>query len=414
MSRLLVLAGFVAFGATAGMAQAAPKVPDFDAAMKALGFDPAADWNNGPGGGGNGIPDGTELALVRALLEPGARDLSGGGGVAPAAVRAAFAEALASATTDLGKLTEAYPTAAVVAAGYVMLGRRSWEAYSDMSAGFGAPLRGRYQLAGGLERFLGPEGDADGDGVTNRAEYAAHQAGGLAAYVRAALDRTVADAPAAALETREAAPAARKVRTLGIVLYPGFEVLDVFGPLEMWAYVPEFKVVLIAEHAGPVRSTQGAMVTAEFSFESAPPLDIVMVPGGLGTRTELGNEAFLDYLRRVNQASELTTSVCTGSALLAKAGFLKGHRATSNKAFFSLATDQDTEVTWVPTARWVEDGKFITSSGVSAGTDMALALIGRLFGKERARQLAYSLEYQWNDDPTNDPFSRERGRPLKP
>jgi putative intracellular protease/amidase len=198
---------------------------------------------------------------------------------------------------------------------------------------------------------------------------------------------------------------APKKRTIGVVLYPMFEVLDVFGPIEMWANVPDFHVVTIAEHKGLVRSTQGVSVQADYDFLDAPPLDVVMVPGGAGTRTELGNPVFLDYLRKADAQSEFTTSVCTGSALLAKAGLLKGRRATSNKKFFALAVAQDPSVTWVKRARWVEDGKVITSSGVSAGTDMALGLVARLYGVEPARLLARNLEYQWSEDPTKDPFA---------
>jgi putative intracellular protease/amidase len=196
-------------------------------------------------------------------------------------------------------------------------------------------------------------------------------------------------------------------KTVGVVLYPGFEVLDVFGPIEMWANVPDLKVVLIAEHAGPVKSAQGVSVNANFGFAEAPPLDIMMVPGGLGTFTELKNPAFLTYLKSEDRRTQLTTSVCTGSALLAKAGLLTGRRATSNKKFFSLAVGQDAGVTWVKHARWVEDGKYFTSSGVSAGTDMALGVLAKLYGKDQARKLARTLEYQWSEDPANDPFAIE-------
>ena len=194
-------------------------------------------------------------------------------------------------------------------------------------------------------------------------------------------------------------------RLIGIVLYQGFEVLDVFGPTEMWANVPDIKVVMIAQHKGPVVSAQGVSVQADYSFDDAPKLDVVMVPGGIGTFTELKNPAFLSYLVKADKDSEFTTSVCTGSALLAKAGLLKGRRATSNKLVFSLVAAQDPGVTWAKSARWVEDGKYVTSSGVSAGTDMALGLLARIYGAERARKLAHTLEYQWSEDPTNDPFA---------
>jgi putative intracellular protease/amidase len=408
-----LLAGLAAGPASAQPAAAAP---DFDAAMRALRFDPvAADWNQGDGAG-NGIPDGDELAFLAEILRRPSLDLSRRKGLKGADVAAAWTQAFASATKDMSKLATVYPTAATVAAGYAMLGKRSLDAYSAMSNDFGAPLSSAYDRAVALERFLSADGDADGDGVSNRAEYAAQKAKGRAAFIAAALDPAItASAPSVATATSAPAATTRaKTRTVGIVLYNGFESLDVFGPLEMWANTPEFKVVLVAQHSGSVKSAQGVSVEAPFSFETAPALDVVMVPGGVGTYTELQNPKFLDYLRAVNQKSEITTSVCTGSALLAKAGLLSGKRATSNKAFFKLATDQDATVQWVPTARWVEDGKFITSSGVSAGTDMALGLIQRLLGKERATALAYSLEYQWNDDPANDPFTREAGKAKPP
>jgi putative intracellular protease/amidase/methionine-rich copper-binding protein CopC len=197
-----------------------------------------------------------------------------------------------------------------------------------------------------------------------------------------------------------------KHKTIGIILYEGFEVLDVYGPAEMWANVPEFDVVMIAEQAGPVKSAQGIATIAEYSFDNAPTLDIVMVPGGIGTYTELLNEEFLGYLQRVHANSEYTTSVCTGSALLAKAGILDGLRATSNKRVFYLAEEQSSKVDWVVDARWVEDGKVLTSSGVSAGIDMALGLVAKTHGIEAARMLASSLEYVWHEEADDDPFAQ--------
>ncbi|MBL0173037.1 MAG: DJ-1/PfpI family protein [Gemmatimonadaceae bacterium] len=273
-----------------------------------------------------------------------------------------------------------------------------------MSTTFGAPLKGDYALALALTRFLAFDGDADGDGVSNVTEYLAHKSEGRAGYVRAALDPRVKSSVAIASLASVSSSAPAK-KTLGIVLYPGFEVLDVFGPVEMWSYVSEFKVVMIAQTAGPVRSAQGVSTVADFSFETAPPLDIMMVPGGIGTRTELQNPVFLDYLRAQHKRTEITTSVCTGSALLAKAGILKGHKATSNKAYFSMAVDEDPDVDWIVKARWVDDGKLLTSSGVSAGTDMALGLVAKLYGKDRARLLARSLEYEWHEDAGVDPFA---------
>ena len=272
-----------------------------------------------------------------------------------------------------------------------------------MSTGFGAPLKGDYSRALQLGAWFAFNGDADGDGLSNLAEYRGTIAQGRAAFVKAALDPSIK--PALTQATAAAAPAPTIRKTLGIVLYPGFEVLDVFGPLEMWSYVPDFKVVMVSEKGGAVRSAQGVEVMSQFSFATAPPLDILMVPGGVGTRTELLNPVFLDYLKTEDQRTQVTTSVCTGSALLAKAGLLRGHKATSNKNVFSLAVDQDPSVEWIVKARWVDDGKYVTSSGVSAGTDMALGLVAKLYGPNSARALARSLEYEWHEDPTVDPFA---------
>ena len=199
-------------------------------------------------------------------------------------------------------------------------------------------------------------------------------------------------------------------RTVGVVLFPGFELLDVFGPLEAFGNLPGmFRVVLVAEHAGPVASAQGPRAVADHGFADCPHVDVVLVPGGIGTRDEAENPALLGWLRRRAAEAEVVTSVCTGAALLARAGVLDGKRATTNKAFFQWVADQGPKVTWVREARWVEDGKFATSSGVSAGIDMALAVIARLVGREVSENVARAMEYEWHTDATWDPFAKAWG-----
>lgn len=201
-----------------------------------------------------------------------------------------------------------------------------------------------------------------------------------------------------------------KSKTIGIVVFPGFETLDVFGPVEMWGRLPDYKIVMVSEYGGAVKSAQGVATVATYSFKTAPQFDILMIPGGMGTRTEVDNPAMLDFLRKQDQGTEWTTSVCTGSAVLAKAGILSGHKATSNKMAFKFATSQDHDVLWQDHARWVVDGKYITSSGVSAGTDMALGLVEKLYGRAFAERVARQTEYVWNDDPTHDPFAIKDGK----
>ena len=200
----------------------------------------------------------------------------------------------------------------------------------------------------------------------------------------------------------------QKQRTLGAVLYPQFELLDLYGPLEMFGCLVggALRIVTVAEQVGPVRSTPGPNTLAEFSFANAPELDLILVPGGLGTFPQLENPTILDFLRTRTPRAEVAMSVCTGAALYAKAGLLDGRRATTNKQFFTLTCASGPNTKWVPEARWVEDGALVTSSGVSAGMDMALAMIARLWGQPVAQQIADLTEYEWQTDSARDPFTK--------
>ncbi len=194
-------------------------------------------------------------------------------------------------------------------------------------------------------------------------------------------------------------------RTLGAILFGDFELLDLYGPLEMFGNIgPELTIVTIAEHAGPVRSAQGPSTLADSSFADAPALDLILVPGGFGTFEQQENTAMLDFLKATEATAEVVMSVCSGSGILAHAGLLDGRKATSNKLFFGAITRSSTAVDWQKDARWVEDGNIFTSSGVSAGTDMSLGVIAKLYGTERAKSIAVMTEYEWQSDPSVDPF----------
>jgi transcriptional regulator GlxA family with amidase domain len=196
-------------------------------------------------------------------------------------------------------------------------------------------------------------------------------------------------------------------RTVGVLLFERFELLDVYGPLEMFGMLADdFAIRLVSEQAETVDSAQGPRSVVDDFFVDHHPYDVLLVPGGMGTRHEVGNKLLLDWLARAAERAEIVASVCTGSALLAKAGLLDGKRATTNKRAFDWVASQGPKVDWQRKARWIEDGKFITSSGVSAGTDMALALIARLCGIDQARQVAHWAEYVWNEDNADDPFAR--------
>lgn len=199
-------------------------------------------------------------------------------------------------------------------------------------------------------------------------------------------------------------------RRVSVVLFEGFELLDVFGPVELFRLDPSlFDVELIAPAAGPVRSSQGAEVVATSGYADAATPDIVLVPGGQGTRPLAVDADFLAWLKGWAADARLVTSVCTGSALLAAAGLLDGFRATSNKRAFAWASSKGTSVDWVAQARWVEDGNRWTSSGIAAGMDMTAAIIAAIHGPEVAAKLSDAAELDVHTDASWDPYAAKNG-----
>ena len=178
---------------------------------------------------------------------------------------------------------------------------------------------------------------------------------------------------------------------IAILLYDRLTALDAVGPYEVLARLPGATVVFAAERPGPVRADTGMLaLTADAALADVPHPDIVLVPGGPGADDQLTDGAVHEWLRAADAASSWTASVCTGSLILAAAGPLAGHRATSHW----LALDQLAELGVTPVSqRVVIDGKFITAAGVSAGIDMALGLAGRIGGKELAQSIQLGIEY---------------------
>ncbi|MGC4982964.1 DJ-1/PfpI family protein [Streptomyces sp. DT193] len=178
---------------------------------------------------------------------------------------------------------------------------------------------------------------------------------------------------------------------LAIVLFDRFTALDAVGPYEMLGRLPEADTVFVAERPGPVRSDTGRLaLTADKSLAEVPHPDIVLVPGGPGQSAQMDNQVLLDWLRAADATSLWTTSVCTGSLLLAAAGLLEGRRATSHW----LALDQLKRFGAEPTGeRVVFDGKYVTAAGVSSGIDMGLTLLGRIAGDEHAQAVQLLTEY---------------------
>ena len=205
------------------------------------------------------------------------------------------------------------------------------------------------------------------------------------------------------------------VTRVAVVLFEGFTVLDVYGPVQAFASVrlprPDpawhrlFEIVTIAEKAGPVKSGEGPTTHADHAFADAPAYDVLLVPGGFGTRKAVNNTALLLALTAASRAATVTTTVCTGSALLARTGLMDNRPATSNKVAWDWVVQQGPRVRWQRQARWVDDGDLVTSSGVSAGIDMTLSVVARLHGADMARQAARFMEYVWHEDPQDDPFA---------
>jgi len=184
--------------------------------------------------------------------------------------------------------------------------------------------------------------------------------------------------------------------TTGILLFDDAEELDFVGPFEVFTMAraghEEDRVVTIAERAEPVRAAKGLRVIPDHGFADAPPLDVLLVPGGQGTRREVANPVLIEWLRKAAETCTWVTSVCTGSLLLHEAGIARGKRVTTHWAFVeTLRQRGDVEV--LGDVRYVRDGRLVTSAGVSAGIDMALWLVGQLHGPAHARQTQRLMEY---------------------
>jgi len=194
-------------------------------------------------------------------------------------------------------------------------------------------------------------------------------------------------------------------RNTGILLFDDVEVLDFAGPFEVFSRTrlepglasrlseqsAPFAVFTVARSREAVRATGGLTVMPDCSFEDAPPIDVLVIPGGFGTRALLEDEAILDWIRRRAAAAEVVASVCTGSLLLARAGLLQGKRATTHWGAVDLLESQE-GVRVEREARYVDDG-IVSSAGVAAGVDMALYLVEKLLGARVADETAHYIDH---------------------
>ena len=193
--------------------------------------------------------------------------------------------------------------------------------------------------------------------------------------------------------------AASAQRHIGLLLFDGVEELDAVGPWEVLAYWtqehPEdgWAISCLSADGADVIGAKNLVLGAHHSLEDAPELDVLIHPGGQGTRRLLRDPEHLDWVRAQRATASLMASVCTGSLVYAAAGLLRGRPATTHWASLNLLSELDPTIRTEVDARFVDDGDVLTSAGVSAGIDMALHLVARLAGVERAREVRRGIQY---------------------
>jgi transcriptional regulator GlxA family with amidase domain len=188
------------------------------------------------------------------------------------------------------------------------------------------------------------------------------------------------------------------VTTYGLLVFDGAEELDFAGPWEVFTASSMIRdnadsAVLIAERAEPVQCSKGMRVLPDHTLADHPPLDVLLVPGGFGTRREVSNSAVIEWIKKTAAEVAWVTSVCTGALLLHEAGPARGRRVATHHAFEDTLRARG-EITVVGDARYVVDGNLVTSQGVSAGIDMALWLIGRIHGRDHSRFVRRKIQYE--------------------
>ena len=192
--------------------------------------------------------------------------------------------------------------------------------------------------------------------------------------------------------------------TIGFVLFDQAEELDWVGPFEVFTMAKEaaggrgeaakIRVVLVSQTGGIVTGAKGLRNEVDATFEDAPPFEVLLIPGGIGTRDEMKNPVMLDFLRKKAGEVKWLTSVCTGSGVLEAAGLTKGKRITTHWGYLSTLRENSAGRTEVlKNVRYVRDGQLLTAAGVSAGIDMALWLVGELYGVPHARLTQKVMEY---------------------
>ncbi|ORX98950.1 class I glutamine amidotransferase-like protein [Clohesyomyces aquaticus] len=221
-----------------------------------------------------------------------------------------------------------------------------------------------------------------------------------------------------------------KPQSFGVVLYPGFQLTDICGPIDVLnvlsSHVPSISLALVAEKTGPISTSPTCWpsntgmppmticesVVATHTFSTAPQFDVLIIPGGMGCFDPAAkgqpNPAVVDPIVKFIKAQypglKYLLTVCTGSGITACSGLLDGRKATTFKGAWGVIPPWRPQVNWVPKARWVVDGNIWSSSGVSSGTDLMFGFVETVFGDTTAEEIAVWMEYVRHRDPNNDPF----------
>ena len=192
---------------------------------------------------------------------------------------------------------------------------------------------------------------------------------------------------------------------VAVLLFDDFETLDVFGPVEVLGRIKDqYEIRFYSQRGSMIRNHHGIRMETKPLDEILQGTDIFLIPGGPGSRKEVDNAELIQLIKTISEASKYVFTVCTGSALLAKTGLLDGRSATSNKKAFNWASSFGNGVQWIRKARWTVDGKYYTSSGVSAGIDMTFGFLSDRQGPDFARRIAFEMEYHWQEDKQVDSF----------
>jgi transcriptional regulator GlxA family with amidase domain len=186
---------------------------------------------------------------------------------------------------------------------------------------------------------------------------------------------------------------------IGIAVFEDAEELDVVGPWEVLAFWAQYwpddnvQVFTVAQEDGSVKCAKGLRIIPDHTWDSAPDMDVLVYPGGRGTRVQVTDDDVFGWIKKVRASGALMTSVCTGALVYAGAGFLKDRPATTHWENFDELLAIDPSIAADKESRFVDDGDIVTAAGVSAGIDMALHLVARLHSKDRARQVRKGIQY---------------------